>query len=227
VILRCLEVAPEKRFDTAAQLLFALQHPDQIPLGDRASRLEHDGVVAVARRRFRLIGEPSFRPSAETPRAKSPIVVVAIDLSQGSEALSAALLRTARNVLETEPRARLACLTVLKTARIALEAGAAAGDRSRRIRLLRKLKSWARPLGTGPGKVTHHVLEAPDPAEAILEFARANRVDQVVIGSRGSSTLRRYLGSVSSKVVARAECTVTVVKTIPRDPGTGGAPAAP
>jgi nucleotide-binding universal stress UspA family protein len=120
-------------------------------------------------------------------------------------------------VLATEPRTRLACLTVLKTARIALETGAGAAGRNLRIRTLGKLKRWTRPLGTGPGKVTHHVLEAPDPAAAILEFARANRVEQVIIGSRGSSTLRRYLGSVSSQVVAQAECTVTVVKAPLRD----------
>jgi len=33
--------------------------------------------------------------------------------------------------------------------------------------------------------VTYHVLEAPDPAVAIVDYgARANRVDHIVIGSR-------------------------------------------
>ena len=32
------------------------------------------------------------------------------------------------------------------------------------------------------------------------------------MGARGSSPLRRYLGSISSEVVARAPCTVTVVR---------------
>jgi nucleotide-binding universal stress UspA family protein len=32
------------------------------------------------------------------------------------------------------------------------------------------------------------------------------------MGARASSTLRRYLGSVSSHVVAEAPCTVTVVR---------------
>ncbi len=32
------------------------------------------------------------------------------------------------------------------------------------------------------------------------------------MGARGNSALRRYLGSVSSEVVAQAECTVTVVR---------------
>jgi hypothetical protein len=81
-------------------------------------------------------------------------------------------------VAETEPGARLACLTVLKTARIALEAGAGADEGNLRMRLLVKLKPWARPVEIGPGYVTHHVLEASDPAAAILELARANRVDR-------------------------------------------------
>jgi nucleotide-binding universal stress UspA family protein len=33
-----------------------------------------------------------------------------------------------------------------------------------------------------------------------------------MIGSRSTSGLRRYLGSVSTRVVAEAPCTVTVVK---------------
>jgi hypothetical protein len=37
-------------------------------------------------------------------------------------------------------------------------------------------------------------------------------VDHVVIGARGASPLRRYLGSVSARVVAESPCTVTVVK---------------
>lgn len=84
-------------------------------------------------------------------------------------------------------------------------------------------KHWARPLGIPAGKITYHVLEAPDPAAAIIRFARSNHVDQIVIGSRGRSTSRRYLGSVSSLVVARAHCTVTVVKA----PETAGHPGEP
>ena len=33
------------------------------------------------------------------------------------------------------------------------------------------------------------------------------------MGARGQSGMRRYLGSVSSEVVAQAGCTVTVVRT--------------
>jgi nucleotide-binding universal stress UspA family protein len=84
--------------------------------------------------------------------------------------------------------------------------------RNLHVRRLVELKAWARPIGVAAGRITYHVLEAQDPGAAIIEFARSNNVDQIVIGSRGSSTFRRYLGSVSSQVVARASCTVTVVK---------------
>jgi eukaryotic-like serine/threonine-protein kinase len=85
------------------------------------------------------------------------------------------------------------------------------------------LKHWARPLGIAPEKITYHVLEAPDPAAAIIDYAQVNDVDHIVIGSRGRSALRRYLGSVSSQVVAQADCTVTVVKSAGTTVNTAGA----
>ena len=57
------------------------------------------------------------------------------------------------------------------------------------------------------------MIEAVDPAAALVDYARNNRVDHIVMGARGSSPLRRLLGSVSAKVVAEAPCTVTVVRT--------------
>jgi nucleotide-binding universal stress UspA family protein len=56
------------------------------------------------------------------------------------------------------------------------------------------------------------VLEAFDPASAILEFAAVNHVDHIVIGARQTSLLGALLGSVSAKVAAEAPCTVTVVR---------------
>ena len=48
------------------------------------------------------------------------------------------------------------------------------------------------------------MLEASDPAAALVEFARRNGVDQIVMGARAASAPRRYLGSVSARVVAEA-----------------------
>ncbi|MGO9828705.1 MAG: protein kinase domain-containing protein [Myxococcaceae bacterium] len=220
VILRCLEVDPAQRYQTAAQLAFDLQHSEQVTLSGRSRRLVRDGAVTVARRWMRTLateGEPGN--SVVGRLAKAPIVLVAIDVGQTSPGLDRALRVAARRVFESEPGARLACVTVLRTSRLPVTAPATVDAEGRNLRVTRlvELKHWARPLEIVPGRVTYHVLESPDAAGAIIEFAATNKVDQIVIGARGSSALRRYLGSVSSQVVAEADCTVTVVKAADSD----------
>ena len=63
-------------------------------------------------------------------------------------------------------------------------------------------------------RITFHVLEAPDAATAIVDYARKNQVDHIVMGARSSGGLRRYLGSVSARVVVESDCTVTVVRAM-------------
>ncbi|MFT4582554.1 MAG: nucleotide-binding universal stress UspA family protein [Gammaproteobacteria bacterium] len=49
-------------------------------------------------------------------------------------------------------------------------------------------------------------------AEAICDYASANSIDLIVIGSRGHSTFARLLlGSVSSQVAQHSPCPVTIV----------------
>ena len=126
------------------------------------------------------------------------------------------LRETVRRILVTEPSARLACVSVMKVARIGMDELVDAEGQSVHVRQLVGLKHWARPISQelqlDDGRLTFHVLEAPDPATAIVDFAERNHVDHIVMGARGASTLRRYLGSVSSEVVAKSDCTVTVVR---------------
>jgi eukaryotic-like serine/threonine-protein kinase len=49
------------------------------------------------------------------------------------------------------------------------------------------------------------VLEAIDPAAAILDFVRANRVDHLLVGARQSSLRRTLLGSVTVVRPSRVE----------------------
>jgi nucleotide-binding universal stress UspA family protein len=52
-----------------------------------------------------------------------------------------------------------------------------------------------------------------DPAEKIIEFAKQNGVDMIIMGSRGLGAMKGILlGSVSSKVCHVAECTCVTVK---------------
>ncbi len=50
IILRALEVDPKARYQSAAQLLFDLQHPAQVRLTARAQKTAPDGRIAVFRR---------------------------------------------------------------------------------------------------------------------------------------------------------------------------------
>src|SRR5216683_2650186 len=186
IILRCLEIDPDARYATAAQLAFDLQHPEQVALTARAERQDRDGLVAVAIRRFRARKRgPARRPPVAGLLSRAPIIMAAVELA-------------------TEPAARLACVNVLRTSRIGLDPLTDEHGRNPHLQRLAELKRWARDLPIAPDQITFHVLEATDTATALIDYARNNRVDHIVIGARGSSPLRRFLGSVSAKVVTES-----------------------
>lgn len=55
-------------------------------------------------------------------------------------------------------------------------------------------------------------LRARDPAHAILEFAEKNDVDHIVVGAAGKGAVKAFLiGSVSSDVLRKSHCPVTIV----------------
>lgn len=212
IILRCLSVDPEKRYPTAAQLCFALQHPDQIRLTDLADKSERDGLGTRVARFFKSRTADLPPPVIAPPVDSAPIVMIAVDLSHGIDELAATLRHQAGLILTTQPEARIAFVTVLKTALLTVESDVNTDGRNAYVQRLIELKDWARPLVSREEVVSYHVLEAVDAAATLIDYARHNTVDHIVLGARGSSTVRRYLGSVSSQVVAQAPCTVTVVR---------------
>jgi non-specific serine/threonine protein kinase/protein-serine/threonine kinase len=211
-ILRCLEVDPANRYDTAAQLAFDLSHPEQIKLTARAQKTKRDSLPVSFKRWLGSKGEAigPVQPARQTNLA--PIIMAAVDFSDGQEALSEEVLVNVKRLLATMPGVRIACVNVLKLNRLTITTTIDEDGRSIHVQRLVELKEWARPLDLDQAHVTFHVLEHMDPAEALIEFAGANNVDQVLIGAGATSAFRRYLGSVASQVVARAGCTVTVVR---------------
>jgi serine/threonine protein kinase len=118
-VLRCLEIEPVWRHPTAAQLAFDLTHPEQIKLTARSERLKRDPLSTVLRRRFnRGLTQPRAKSDVAAQLAAGPIVAVALDTAEGSDALNEALRMTAQRILATLPSARLACVNVLKLGRI-------------------------------------------------------------------------------------------------------------
>lgn len=213
VVLRCLEIDPAWRYPTASQLAFELAHPEQIKLTARSERLKRDPLSTVWRRRFNGNPIQPRKPSAVAAQlAASPILAVAVDLTEGPAELNEALRVTVARILKTSPLARLACLNVLKLGRVTIDRTLDEEGNNKHVSRLVTLKHWASPLKLDESRLTVHVLEAVDPAGAILEFAEANHVDHIVIGARQNSLVRSLLGSTSAKVASEASCTVTVVR---------------
>ena len=213
IVLRCLEIEPVWRHPTASQLAFDLAHPDQVKLTARSERLKRDPLGTVWRRRFNGgITQPKPKSDVAVQLASGPIVAVALDTEDGSGPLNECLRMTAAHLLATLPSARLACINVLKLGRITIDRTLDEQGNNKHIDRLVALRHWASPLELDESRLTVHVLEAVDPAAAILEFTGINHVDHIVIGARRNSMLRTLLGSVSAKVAAEAACTVTVVR---------------
>lgn len=217
IILHCLEVKPERRYQSAAQLALDLREPAGVALTARAEKLQTSGAMRRLKRWFFALGaEAAPAPAAGLQLARSPIVMAAVDVDHATPELLAQLCETVRRIVQTEAGARLACVSIMRLNRIGIDELTDQHGQSLHVKQLIALKHWARPiskaLDLADGRLTFHVLEAPDPAGAIIDFAHRNGVDHIVMGARGASALRRYLGSVSAQVVAESDCTVTVVR---------------
>jgi serine/threonine protein kinase len=215
IVLRCLEIPASRRYPTAAHLAFDLTHQDQVKLTARSERLQCDSLATVLRRRFNKdLTWAEDKSALAAQLASAPIIAVAIDLDEQSASVNDALRVTAQRILATLPSARIACLNVLKQSRITIDTSLDEHGHNKHIDRIVGLKHWAAPFQLEEHRLTAHVLEAVDPASAIIEFAQVNRVDHILIGARQNSLLRKILGGVSAKVAAEAPCTVTVVRPV-------------
>jgi len=59
---------------------------------------------------------------------------------------------------------------------------------------------------------THTFVKEGQPVRTILDFASQNGYDLIVIGSRGLSGVKEFLGSVSHGIVQRSNVPVLIVK---------------
>ena len=205
VILHCLEVFASDRYPSAAQVAFDLSHPSQVAVGDRGNRSRTAGPLTRLGRFVRASGyepAPVPRPSAQLSRAS--IVMVAIATGYADEAQLFALREAARREMEADLQARLAVVTVIRPSS---ELGGTQADdhpTGHRIKELVKLRHFVEPLSLPSGRTSFHVLESSDTADALLRYARLNRVDHIVIGSRPrDAPMRGMLASVSAEASRR------------------------
>jgi nucleotide-binding universal stress UspA family protein len=213
VILHCLEIDPRQRYQSATHVAFDLRHPELVPLTERAERSGPSGLLGFLRRwtrqahaRLQLLPEPRTDP------ARPPIIVAAVDLDAEQAPVAQELRDAIGRFLSSTQGARLACVNIMKQSRIKLDVYEDAEGHNLHLLHLAELKHWAAPLAGAANRITYHVIEAMDPAGALIDFAQKNKVNHILMGARANSALRRYLGSVSAKVVAEAPCSVTVIR---------------
>jgi len=203
-ILRCLEPEAQNRYASAAQLALDLAAPEQIALTARADKLKADSWFCARKRWWSQKFAPTrFPQNLAARRANTPIVMAAVDFS-GGVAATEVLRAHAKKWMAATPQARLACITVIPRPRM--------GETGGHVRRLVELRRWAENLNLAEGRATAHVLEADDAARALLDFARDNHVDHILLYASAPAFRGRGLGPVAERVVAQAPCAVTLLR---------------
>jgi nucleotide-binding universal stress UspA family protein len=65
----------------------------------------------------------------------------------------------------------------------------------------------------GVTRVTTETVNISSAADAIINYAETNRLDLIVMGTKGRTGLKKFfLGSAASGVVSHANCPVLVVR---------------
>ena len=211
IILRCLEPLPDARYQRATDLLFDLRHLDLVEMTERAQRTQQSDFRTALGRRLRASKTiRTILASATRPPARSPIILAAVDLRPDLKDLRYALLEAAASALANTPGARLACVSVMSTSLIGIDENVDAAGENIHVQKLAELRAWAQPLQLPRGKISYHLLESRNVTAAILEFARSNTVDHIVIGAARTGS---FAGKVLAQITAEAPCSVTVVRT--------------
>jgi len=208
IVLRCLEPTAERRYQSAAHIAFDLRHPDQVPLTRRAAKAQQASLARQIGRWWRA----RHRRMAEPPRAlrspDAPVIMVAVDTMHPDDTRHPAIRQAVARIVSHSDDFRLICVSVVRGEPIG-----PADERGIHLEHLIRLRHWVEPLGVAAGRLSLHVVEALNPARSLLDFARDNLVDLIVIGAPGpSQQALAWWRSVASSVTASAHCSVHVVR---------------
>lgn len=78
----------------------------------------------------------------------------------------------------------------------------------------RKQRELEKVSPTTTGIDATHVVEFGSPSKRILEYAKENEIDLIVMSTHGRTGLRRlFMGSVTESVVNKSECPVLAIKS--------------
>jgi nucleotide-binding universal stress UspA family protein len=202
IILRCIEPRAELRYQSAAHVAFDLRHPEQVQLTVRATRTTRAGVLAHLARFLRARREYGARlRSPAVLLSQTPIVLVAVDTAHMDDERHPAIHLALSQILTPSKDFRLICLTVIRPPATPFDH-------------LVRLRHWVEPLRLPSHRLSLHAIESDTPADVIVELARHNNVDLVILGAPAEGG-RAWSQSVASTVSAKARCSVHLVR-VPR-----------
>lgn len=226
IILHCLECEAAERYQSAAHIAFDLRHPEQVALSARANRTAAASLLAQAGRWWRW--RPGQREAGRGPlkvARRAPVIMVAVDTEHLDDERHPSLQRTTQELVSLNPEFRLMCVSVVRAAPLGegpTDFDTASG---RHLEHRTRLSYWAEPLKLPRSRISLHVIEAINAADTLLDLARANHVDLIVLGAPGpSQRALAWWRSVASSVTANAPCSVHVVRVPERQgqqPGPG------
>lgn len=190
---------------------------DLLVMGAQGSGMEPTRVGVIAAKCIRKApvdvlvvrhdAEPSFKH-----------VLACVDFSDNS---GRAVRRAVQ--LAEQDRADVQCLYVYQSAMaMALDYGGfitplppVVSDDQTKKNWAQELNAFVQPIAAeSPGvTVTNVVAEQLNIREAILDHVRDNKIDLVVLGTRGKSGLRHMLiGTTAEKIIQHAPCSILAVK---------------
>jgi len=218
IILRALEVDLSRRYPSAAHVAFDLRHPEQVRITERGERIAGTGFLAQARNWWQSKhGSTAARPAGAHA---TPVILVAVDTEHPDDQRHRALQDATKAILSLSFDFRLMFVSVIRAVRLG------EGDRleetasGKQLEHRNRLRHWIEPLRLPQARHSLHAVESSDPAQTLLELARANNVDLIVIGAPGPSQRAfAWWRSVASAVTANAHCSVYVVRVPESDDG--------
>lgn len=214
IILHCLEPEAAERYQSAAHIAFDLRHPEQVTLSARANRVAGASFLAHLARWWRAVpGKRALNLGHPGGARRAPVIMVAVDTEHPDDERHPSLQRTTQELVALHPEFRLMCVSVVKAAPIAEGPSDIDTASGRHLEHKARLRYWAEPLKLPRSRISLHVIEAINAADTLLDLAKANHVDLIVLGAPGpSQRALAWWRSVASSVTANAPCSVYVVR---------------
>lgn len=218
IILTCLRCRPKNRFATAKQIAYFMAHPKMVKLSKRSRWTKKPGSMKILQswlhsKSGNYLQTSDLYPYTRTIR--TPHILVALDLEHSSEDLRQALRTTLWRLSNSDKHSFFTILTVIEKDNLSGTEDLSkliSKEHPAHIHRQIELRHWMQSLDLSGNRVNYQVIEG-NAADVILAYAKHHLLDQIIIGARGSSTMRRIIGSVSSRVASEAPCTVTVVRS--------------